>query len=1082
MAIGTSKNENQVSNFANLPLLDPGQLNLKIQLGYIKIQPRFAWFQNLIEDYTDNPYHRGPGGLQGASFANSYLKDFRSANLKAVTGGVIPSILEPGGAPFSTFAEGTITAGVPHPYYDLINAPAEEIYAGFDGQANFSIQTPLIQSNVFTSFSEPYQEEFNKFGKPWIPSTTKTSTIVAEQKLTPQTTYNIWKLENMSATQADYFNNVEFLGQDPKSGVQAVNLQPYMQTWPFTDAAQIQVYSSSAQVSITRKYPMAKDYAHELGTQYLVYDGSQDTPTIKKYSTNLHNGYAEGGKSVGFSLVFNSVVVQNTNTIGQSPSNNPILLDPRLIISWGALDNPNKHTAENKISLYTLEISPNRAPRLYFNISNQQILNQNYSPTSNFIELKSLKPIISAQRNSGAKTPNDYKLHVFYSGEFLHIGTGDEGTNPDTWETINYQKLKFANTSQNNQPTFYHHLDAESMINISAQYMNFSFMYGPPLFDPHDDQNLPGLTFNDASANTYNQASGTMQLGPTDPHPDSEELNNFMLENQTSTFTIIDNSNTGLKIFSSPFAYIDARSTDTKYNISFGTARTVAVSDYDFVTQLSYKFTFPVGLGGHVYNKWISPPSYDDPTMSKSYVTYFPSHGGNLLDSNGNPVDIETILTQAVDTSGFTLTKRIDPNTNTIMESTITGLKFINLNRSSAGKTILNFMRQNVCVIKISAGYGKQLNVFFEGAITDIKPEESLEATKIDVSAEDLLIHLFKSPDTSIVSRNRVVFPSMKYLDVIKNLVYYTELKNHFDYSGLQPCMKDFLVNHGLPKKADSFLYSKLATFEVKPYEPTQYFNILAQICKLSLQTKITHSINNSDPHTCKQYDIPIIYWYADNQVDGIKMSSRANRDNVDLLIFRQSSLTGDLLNDIQNLHGNILADSAFKSSSNSANLNTIGLYRYLDLDGKPTAVYYYNNQALPVDSNFNIIDPDINTSTGYIGYNRTVVFDKLFNEQGNSILTGNWLLPDKTEAQRFINTWMEAVYSQVYENLELHCIVTRPLNDHKFFQIVIENNSQKLITLPEDYYYNSVTYHFDLASNIIRANISGSRKNIQNA
>ena len=803
MAIGTYQQQNQVPSFGELPTIDPGQLNIKIQLGYIKIQPRFGWFQNNVENFAENPYFKGPGGDQGASFANSYLKSFKSSNLKSVTGGVLPSLIEPGGAPFTTFIEGSIAAGTPHPYYNLITAPDGEIYAGYDSTANFSIQTPLIQSNFFQSLSQPYQLESNKLGSPYIPSTTLTSPIVAKQNLSTQTTYNIWKIDNIGIAQTNNFNSVEFLGMDPKSGTQAVNLQPYAQTWPFTDAAMIQVYSSAAQVSLTRKYPMAKDYAHEPGTQYLIYDGSQSTPVIQKYSTNLSANYSSGGKTVGFTIVFGSVVVQNTNTIGQDPSGNPILVDPRLIISWGSLSDPNKYTKNNRISLYTLEISPNRSPRLYFNISSQAILNQSYDPSSNYIELQSLQPIISSQKNSGAKTANDYKLYVYYSGAYLHIGSGDGGTNPSKWETINYQNIQFPNSSS---LTCWHYLDETSSINISAQYMNFSFMYGPPLFNPHDDQNLPNLTYDDSTANTYNQVNGVLLQGPQEAAPDQTAINNFMATNQVTTFTVIDDVNTGLTnpsssdyLFGAPFAYTDIRSSDTAFSLIFDQQQLYQPvsspnisANSDYVTQTPYKFTFPTGLGGHVYNKWFAPPTTETPSISDSYVQYFASNDPSLVDSNGNPISIEAVLTQSVDAvTGFDVVKAVNPLS--ILTSELKNLTFVNLNRSNAGKAILNFMRQNVAVLKISAGYGKNLNIYFEGVIKNVRAIENLESTKITVDAEDLLIHLFKSPDTSIVSRNRIVFPGMKYYDIVSNLVYYTELKNHFDISGLNSCMLSYM-------------------------------------------------------------------------------------------------------------------------------------------------------------------------------------------------------------------------------------------------------------------------------------------------
>lgn len=1054
MAIGTQITINQNSNFTYLPKDDPGQLKLKVELGYLKIEPRNAWVQNSVNEFVNNPFYESPGGKKGETFANDYLKNFKSMNLKAVANGIMPSPLDPGGAPFCTFVEGSITHSTPHPYYDLITAPKDEIVSSFDSQANFSINTPLITTNFFNSVNNLVTEDFNKLGSPFIPSTTKTSTAVASANISPGTTYNIWSINNLGTSPSQNYNLVEFLGYDPKSGTQAANLQPYAQTWPFTDAAQIQVYSSNAQVELRRKYPMARDYAHNDGTKYLLYNSSGGSGQLDVNPVGLKNA------AVGFTLVFSSVVTQST--IPVAASTNTVLTEPRLIVSWGALDDPNSHTAKNYISLYTLELSPNRNPRLYFNISSEQVKNLNNSPNFNSIELKAVKQINASDRNSGAKTPNDYKLYVFYSGPYLYIGSDPD---PETWQPIAYQSLQVQNSPSSNQINLYHYLDHDSQISINAQFMNFSFMYGPPLFNPHDDQNLPSNQNNPILANTLNQVKGISILGTKDHPPAISDFQTFMSENYAYTFDAMNDASRSSTFTGGASAYPDARSSNPVFDFHVNPIQSYVPGQITQDTRsfLNYKMTFPHDLGGHVYNKcFASQAPEHDPLITESYVNY--------LSDVLNGLNVETILTQAVDVAdGFQITKKVDSDLMALF-SELRGLTFTNLNRSNEGRTILNFMRLNVAVIRISSGYGKNLNVFFEGAITDIQANERLDSTKITVKAEDLMNHLYKNPNTSILSRNLMMFPGMYYDKIIKNLVYFTELNNHFQYDLIDPTdnkngqLLSNLKNRFLPKKADTFLKKSLATLMVSPYTPGQHYEVLKNICQLGIQT------------TKNEFDVPIIYWFADEHVDGIIMSSRKLNKDRDLLFLRKSSLNIDLVSDINQIHGYV-NKNGFDSVSNSDNLNAVGIYRFTDINGKPNEVIYQN-------TNWNVLSPVSPIySSGYIGYNRTLMFDKMSGSQEGSVYLNSMVLPDYKHAYEFVSTWMGGAYGTVYENITLSALVTKPLKEHGFFNICVESdsdlNSINYVQLGDDYMYQTITYNFNLNENIIEASISGSKKSI---
>jgi hypothetical protein len=159
--------------------------------------------------------------------------------------------------------------------------------------------------------------------------------------------------------------------------------------------------------------------------------------------------------------------------------------------------------------------------------------------------------------------------------------------------------------------------------------------------------------------------------------------------------------------------------------------------------MFSVFISFPKDLGGHVYSKFFHSQTFPEPDIKSSYVTY-------LNDVFDDGTTVSSILTQAVISDGFIINKSVDTNTLTNLSSKLK-ISFVNLNRSEFGNQIINFMRQNVAVLKVSAGYGDNLYTYFEGMINDISITEGLDQTIASVSATDLMTKLFKDENTCIV-------------------------------------------------------------------------------------------------------------------------------------------------------------------------------------------------------------------------------------------------------------------------------------------------------------------------------------------
>jgi hypothetical protein len=1062
----------------NTTNLNGQELNIKVELGKLYIQPRGTFAASFTAENFYNIYYPSPGGEQGQSFVNNnWQRNLKSNTLKTVTHGIMPTHIDISGAPYSTFIEGTLLPNTVHPLYDLIQGPSDAPTYTQSGTLDFVSAQPIIQDQFFNSNSNA-SPTFNKVGSVFIPGTTKTSNAVKNVLTTPLTSYNIWTIDNLggitTTNKLQYFDFIGNLGFVPKSGTTSAYLQPYAQTWSFTDTAQIQVFSSNAQVSLTRKYPMTQDYAHQSGSKYLIYNSATtSSPTLQANPVGLNYSSVP----VGFCIKFSSLVVNNTIPV-QANNNSAVLTEPKLIISWGDINATTEqldaYTSQNRIGKYVLEFNINKPPRLFFNV-NVDIQNENIinGPNYNSVELNNLKQIFSSDRNSGAKTDNDYELYVYYTGPYLKIGNSKS---PDTWQVVRNQVLQPSNTTQYVTPiTLNHWLDKNSTINIQAQYMNFVFSYGPPLFSPHDDQNIPAIT-NDSLANTLNQISQTHYTNSGDssnPQLSAEtiqsEFENYISQSKRTFDLYNNNEYTG-----GSSAYIDTRS-----GVGQAGAPNFSINVTDGGNGVFYtKMTMPQDLGGHVFNKLI-PTNIPDPSINDSYVQY------NLVTSNGNSDYISQILSQNI--VKLSIDKKVNDDTLAYLTSTL-DIDFVNLNNFDDGMKILQFMRHNVCAIRISAGYNGNLYPYFEGVISEIVSKQSLSETLINVKANDLMNHLFIDSKTMIVSKQNMQFPGMTFLNTIRSLVYHTELNNHFQFDLGDPTDTTTIAYNlytgrpgqinSFPKISDTQTNHLLATPKVGPYDTGQntYFSVLKLISTLLLQVP-------TDSYYAP-FDIPILYWYTygangeyNINLDVIIMSSRNLSKDQDDFYIRRGDIPTIFTQDITQIHGYLKGiDGAFMSSSNSDNLMLWGLYRFIDIDANYQQVVFPN--PIPVVESGPL---DIDTSEGYIGYERIVNFDKGGDNLTYETTISGITLPDYNYANDFLTRWFTAAYSTVYEQISLEVYVTRPLKEYGYFTIFVESDENSKIKnqIPEHYLYSSVNYNFDIVNNLISAKVDASKKPI---
>ena len=1114
------------------------ELKISIDLGYFYIPPVAESAQSSISDTVNNPFFPNPGGKQQESLMNQNLKKYKSQTLSKVSNGVMPQHIEITGAPYCTYLEGTIS-NQPHPYYDLLQGPEAIIQS--PNSAIFNTVQPvqqIYQNKIKNSNIAQSVQQINAVGSVYIPGTSQTNAEIQSlkqaSKLKTSTTYNIWSIDNLPYNNGINSNFIftDYLGWFPKSGTQIQNLQPYAQVLPLADTSMIQVYSSNSQISLTRKFPFSKDFVFDKNARFTVFNSGTNDKNNNFQVNPL--GFNENKIPVGFVLKFNAVV-SNTIPVPSGIGSSALLTEPRMIISWGDLNvttsqleslvNTNSDNSNVPISLYSLEISPNRSPKLYINYLASTVLNQNPDANSRVIELSNIKPLNSPNKNSGAKTDNDYSLYVFYSGQYLKIGNQSD---PGSWSDVKAPSITVAD----DQPpiNFDHSLNEKSSINIVAQFMNFSFAFGQPLFSPYDPVNtVYNADPTKQTTNTLNQISSNnvVYVGDRYKYPDintyvavkKNEILKSITQNSSRTFQENSNGN----IFGPPTCYFDARcgfsQTSPTYNgFLLDVIPQGLIPETTQPGGLAYnvttKMTYPATLGGHVYN-FHSDGQPDEPNISESYVKYFKNFPEGIDTSEYTvPPTVSQVLTDSL--VSLTINKDTgNKNGSGVLLKSIAEISLINLNRNNLGKYILHFIRNNVAVIRVRAGYGDGFETnqaFFEGAITKVLAKESLEQTTFSLTCEDLISHLFENDKTLIVSRQRLSFFGQKYYDIINYLCDKTELKNHFQYdlgSEIDP------TNSGVPT-----LYGQLKNDGVKPYKPlfrlpalsgnfqkpglnkmsvgayvsdsntsdgnnTTYLGVLKTIASMMV-TDLTQFIQSSNgQQTDNSIDQPIMYWYSntylDQDVDGIVFSSRNGKDiygfekDEDSIFIRKSSLTKDATPDqyditqIEYLHGLMVnSESVYASEADTNNLISIGLYRGFDNAGNSFAIL----EQLPNALNY---PPDLKNSVSYIGYNRILIFDdpKSANA-GQTALPAN-LMGNQNQARTFVKNVLNAFYDTILENVTATVFVTKPLKEWGHFKIYFENEQNPINT--DKFFYTSINYTFDIKKNLITASINGGKK-----
>jgi hypothetical protein len=1112
--------------FPNVKIDKARELKIKVELGYIYIPPT----ENILSInsflLTNNQIQPPPGGKQQETLINNQrLRKNKSDSLSQVVNGVMPKPLDIYGAPYSTFLAGTIQGGTPHPLFNLLQAPVEE---DFKEGPNPFLEGTAVQQNFEQQVNDSnvnFQiENVNSVGKPQIPSTTKTSKSLQDLGLEPLTTYNIWAIEGSELESFnESFDFQPYIGYTPKEGSSLANLAPYAQTIPDPNTPFIKCFASNGRISLKRKYALIDDLTFDKKCNFVIYNTVDPQQTDQRLAAQPvgFNIEEKDKVPVGFCFKFKATLA---DVLPQETGDKTTLTDPKIIVSWGDLNFNGQNqpytgyaggqefydSTQYAISLYSLVIDTNGA-QLFINCTRDQVVTN--TAKDRIIGLSNFPDLRKVAQNKNTKSPAEFELYVYFSGPFMKIGTQND---PGSWSDIGPQKF--------NNSIFNHQLPKKSEIQITAQYMNLDFTFGPPLFSPYDPDNNKFNTKENSTTNTLNYVQDSTQIiAPVENNKingDFDDVNQFQQKLQSNVKEYISKyvaptGNYANKVpregsdevpYGSASIFTDARvdtsSNEFKDGILVNLNLTQIKTDLDPTGKLFRKYnvdtkvTFPKTLAGHVYNFNLSEESLNLPKISSSVTRYDLTVG---LEKKSPSIFLSNSL------KSVSVEKNIESNPGVLLKGDATFV-FQNLNRSKEGNEILFFMRNNVSVLKLSAGYDeKNLEVFFEGVVEKLDVTEKIAETEITVLCKDLMHHLFDDKLTCITANNTVYFLGMEFFEVLKWIGNKTIFNKHFELD-LGVDIFNKLISSKQRKDPTlrfspvSFSFVQIKDPMVKKYSSTQtYFQVLKFITGLLQQSE--------------EIDLPVLYWHSGNKkatspqsgvfsvpgiinnpstqenkfVNGVKLSSRngkvlndseekIEKDEDKIFLRKKDYLTDNQNNsvqDIQYLHGLINSDDGtiFKSSNDVDQLMGIGIYRGLSaIDQVPFQVYLENKDTYSI-----LLSEEKNISKikNYIGYPRTIDFGD--ETGGNSQALKKHLVANEEQANIFIKSIFDAFFLEVYESVSVKVFVTKPLKEYGHFRIFFENEDEPIVD--EIYFYSKVSYIFDIQNNLIMANINGAKK-----
>ena len=346
------------------------------------------------------------------------------------------------------------------------------------------------------------------------------------------------------------------------------------------------------------------------------------------------------------------------------------------------------------------------------------------------------------------------------------------------------------------------------------------------------------------------------------------------------------------------------------------------------------------------------------------------------------------------------------------------------------GWNILNLIEKNQLVVELSAGYNDEMNVFFQGFITQTKTSRSASGSVTTLSATD--IGRFVLQNT--LFQKYIAFSGAKYKYSFRRIMEHTGFYRRFL----------LIENPGYIEKMN--LNMSQTALEREQFRAAQNEPIA------SMMNEILNNMNDQRQQPFFRYNPDLQYFVMDWRYDP------AYRDSLNLfdLNLTQPFNSRNLhFNDLTDWHG-VLAGPYEVTVSNDVmvqSLETRGLSH--------TGLVYYSwnviqDPTLILGGDFNI--------NGYIGFQK-----RKFVDHGRKF-------PDYYSLRQWAEN-EKVRFSKPNYIVDFSCYVKRPLHEHGTFVIESLWNGTRSVT--DAYLYNSIEYICNKAENIITARVQGSQSYI---
>jgi hypothetical protein len=1020
----------------------PRQLNVNCTISAIYLPETGS----LAAYYARYRQLKDPNNTLPSTFYNTIEGDQYSTNLNSLTtgsGGVLPSVNTNIGAAACTFYYGSIVPGEAHPILDLIKGPE---------QSNFTSQVYQLPSNAktgqtrtkSTNLRQESNTNFYSSNQPFIPF----SKFGPYNSAQVRTTYNVWLSRDINLQKAKVVKGLGIV--NPQELGTPTNFNPASVVTSYSKTgANITVHCQNKTAILRRMFPIADD---------LVYNNNDTEGQATLYYPNSNNVEtpsqkikAKGGKNCGFRIVMNHDEYSSfQTTTGNSNSS--------IWIYWGY---PTTEKSKKVVSEFVLTLDLGKPPILRYKKNSSPATNNTNSISKDWekIVLDTI-PVIT-------KSSRSFEFYVHFAGPNMYYGFEPNISKWFVFEPISLGQNK---KDQSYDDFYLPSTPKESIIEILFRNIHATYTYEPICFDNFNSDYV-GSNNSDAR-NRINLNFVSSKADYLDGSVSEASLNKTLREHRVPPFSdkLVYSENE----FIAPTYYADHRVNRGDNNLDTD----ITEEEYSKNPEIIYQevsSTLDDSIPDNPRYFYDGQIIYD--TTIEGPVFFYLREFKNLDQRRkitraiwNQYSDISKYLTDVSITESFNLKNRSYKRS----EATLT---FVNLTNDIYGMQILNAMQENLLVFTIKSGYGTESNTFFQGYTRRVDVIRKPDSFEIKVICDDLGSQLLE--DIIFNTTSPISFATRSFKGILEDSFY---------MAGMQG------IYAPRPQKSTGYdiLYDKYFNLYVGSFNLQQQSSLAQNVLTVNKKNFIANTVkeimdnmiySSKDPNTNVPMEYyPVLYWNPQSELYELKMRTDTP---VDELYFAGDTSDPEGLQLLANSnssreHGIITSVGWTETTELRNNSEKYGIFSRLTMVGrlatmKPFVAISENsvvNKAVGSTAfdnlnNFirsgnnpnegNIQDQDV---LGYIGFNKEKYDEETKLYQSENIL-------------RQVFDAKEKSIRIPLHKLSFNVFVTKPLNTHGTFKIKTFYGGTEVSETTQYMYVNTI-YKFDIANNLISAQVDG--------